>query len=152
MHCFQSFILSSLSIPVASICTMISNDRNNNNYNVELYRHRSFGSCWSGVMSSDDLAAAVDRRTSDHVQCYFCKEDFFDYGFGDNAMGEHWRYVPQCVFVRRESCHNAPLEVQLCIQRYYLSFYNNFIEKKIFFSEKESLMIICKRFVSVSNN
>ena len=83
-------------------------------YLREEARLNSFLYTWpsSSPVSPEDLAKAgfYFTRISDRVQCAFCFGVLRNWEEGDDALGEHRRYFPNCPFVRGEDVGNEPID------------------------------------------
>ena len=83
-------------------------------YLREEARLNSFLYMWpsSSPVSPEDLAKAgfYFTRISDRVQCAFCFGVLRNWEEGDDAMGEHRRYFPNCPFIRGEDVENEPID------------------------------------------
>lgn len=78
---------------------------------LESERLNSFAewSCPHVTPSSLAKAGFYYTKRSDMVRCAFCGIEIHSWKQGDDAMTDHRKWSPDCVFVRNLPCDNVPL-------------------------------------------
>ncbi len=87
-----------------------------NDMKSELERLETFKNWPNGeAISPSELAKAGFYYSSrgDRVQCVFCKNFLRNWKAGDDAMTEHRRHFPRCLFVQGQDVGNIKIKIEV---------------------------------------